>query len=118
LADSTNSLRLSADEFDAFVHETCDALQAYADTLKGETERRLRVLSVEVDALAIGSMLDDLDALMRDKNMRAVNIFEDLKTSFGLALGDKLIDLEDAMNDLDFPLSLQRTRTLRESLRS
>jgi CheY-like chemotaxis protein len=118
LADSTNSLRLSADEFDAFVHETCDALQAYADTLKGETEARLRVLSVAADATAIGVMLDDLDALMRDKNMRAVNIFEDLKTTFGLALGDKLMDLEHAMNDLDFPLSLQRTRTLRESLRS
>jgi len=118
LADSTRSLTLSADEFDAFLHESCDALQAYADTLKGETESRLRALSAASDAPAIRAMLDKLDALMRYSNMRALNIFDDLKTTFGLALGDKLMDLEHAMNELDFPLSLQRTRTLRESLRS
>ena len=78
----------------------------------------MRALAVEADEPAIGALLDELDALMRAKNMRAVNIFEDLKTTFGLALGDKLLDLEHAMNDLDFPLSLERTRTLRESLRS
>jgi HPt (histidine-containing phosphotransfer) domain-containing protein len=117
LADGTRSLTLSASEFDSILQESCDALQAYADTLKGETETRLRALSAAADATAIGGILDELDALMRDKNMRAVNLFENLKTTFGLALGDKLIDLEHAMNDLDFPLSLQRTRTLRESLR-
>jgi signal transduction histidine kinase/DNA-binding response OmpR family regulator/CHASE3 domain sensor protein/HPt (histidine-containing phosphotransfer) domain-containing protein len=116
--DSTRLLTLSVSEFDAFLHESCDALQAYADTLKGETERKLRALSAAPDTPAIRAMLDELDALMRYKNMRALNIFEDLKTTFGLALGDKLMDLEHAMNDLDFPLSLERTRTLRESLRS
>jgi CheY-like chemotaxis protein len=118
LADSTGSLTLSVEEFDAFLHESCNALQAYADTLKGETEAKVRALSAAADAPAIGAMLDELDALMRDKDMQAVNIFEDLKTTFGLALGDKLMDLDHAMNDLDFPLSLQRTQTLRESLRA
>jgi signal transduction histidine kinase/DNA-binding response OmpR family regulator/CHASE3 domain sensor protein/HPt (histidine-containing phosphotransfer) domain-containing protein len=118
LADGSGSVMLSAHEFDAFLHETCDALRAYADSLKGDTEARVRALSAAADAPAIVAMLDELDTLMRDKNMRAVNIFEELKSTFGLALGDKLLDLEHAMNDLDFVLSLQRTRTLRESLRS
>jgi CheY-like chemotaxis protein len=118
LSDSTSSLALSVDEFDAFLRDSCNALGAYAETLKGETEARLRALAEEPDEPVIAAMLDELDALMRAKNMRAVNIFEDLKSTFGLALGDKLLDLEHAMNDLDFPLSLERTRSLRESLKS
>jgi two-component system sensor histidine kinase/response regulator len=118
LAGSSGSLALSVDEFDAFLRESCNALRAYADTLKGETEARMSALAAEPDEPVIAAMLDELDALMRDKNMRAVNIFEDLKSTFGLALGDKLLDLEHAMNDLDFPLSLERTRSLRESLKS
>jgi CheY-like chemotaxis protein len=115
-SDSIASLALSAEEFAAFLRESCDALQKYADSLKGETQRRLQALSLVADAQAISGMLDELDELMRAKNMRAVNIFEDLRSTFGLALGAKLLDLEQAMNDLDFPLSLQRTQTLRESL--
>ena len=30
--------------------------------------------------------------------------------------GKRLLPLEQAMNDLDFPLSLERSRSLRESL--
>jgi len=117
LSDSIKSLTFSVSEFDAFLRESCDALQAYADTVKAETSTHLRMSALEPDKPVIAAMLDQLDALMRDKNMRAVNIFEELKTTYGLALGDKLLGLEHAMNDLDFPLSLARTVTLRESLK-
>jgi two-component system sensor histidine kinase/response regulator len=118
LADGTRLPALSMQEFDAFLRASCDALRAYADSIRGETQARLRALAAEPDEPVIAAMLDELDALMRDKNMRAVSIFEELKTTYGLALGGKLIDLEHAMNDLDFPLSLQRTRVLREALKS
>jgi two-component system, sensor histidine kinase and response regulator len=117
-AESTGALSLSVDEFALFLQESCSTLRSYADTLKRETEAKLRVLAADTDEPVIIAMLDQLDALMRDKNMQAVNMFEDLKATFGPALGDRLLDLEHAMNDLDFPLSLQRTRTLRESLKS
>jgi hypothetical protein len=61
--------------------------------------------------------LDELDELMRVKNMRATNVFDELRFTCGIALGDKLTGLEQAMNDLDFPLSLEKTRSLRESLK-
>jgi len=48
--------------------------------------------------------------------MRATNVFDQLRFTYGVALGDKLADLEQAINDLDFPLSLAKTRSLRESL--
>jgi two-component system sensor histidine kinase/response regulator len=117
LSDSIQSLAFSVDEFDTFVQESCRALQAYADTVKAETSTHIRLSALEPDKPVIAAMLDELDALMRDKNMRAVNIFDELKTAYGLALGDKLLDLEHAMNDLDFPLSLERTVTLRDSLK-
>jgi hypothetical protein len=61
-------------------------------------------------------VLDELELLMRDRNMRALNIFEDLRVTLGPSFDKKLMPLEQAMNDLDFPLSLERSRTLRESL--
>jgi hypothetical protein len=61
-------------------------------------------------------VLDELELLMRDRNMRALNIFEDLRVTLGPSFDKKLMPLEQAMNDLDFPLSLERSRKLRESL--
>ena len=70
-----------------------------------------------LDKPRLARLLDELDDLMRDKNMRATGIFDELRFTCGIALGDKLAGLEQAMNDLDFPLSLEKTQSLRESLK-
>jgi hypothetical protein len=75
--------------------------------------RRLTVL----DKPRLAGLLDELDELMRERNMRATNVFDQVRFSCGMALGDKLADLEQAMNDLDFTSSLEKTRALRESLK-
>jgi hypothetical protein len=69
-----------------------------------------------LDKPLLATLLDRLDGLMRDKNMQATQVFDELRSRCGMALGDRLTDLEEAMDDLNFPLSLERTRVLRESL--
>jgi HPt (histidine-containing phosphotransfer) domain-containing protein len=113
--DAANSSQFSVDEFDAFIRQSCNALLAYAETLKTSSsttvERRARL-----DKPAVGKVLDELESLMRGKNMRAVDIFEQLRLTLGPAFGQRLMPLEQAMSNLDFPLSLQHARTLRELL--
>ncbi len=105
----------SVDEFDAFIRQSCNALLAYAETLKSGSSTTME-LRAKLDKPGIGKVLDELELLMRDKNMRAVNTFEQLRLTLGPAFGQKLMPLEQAMNNLDFPLSLQHARTLRALL--
>jgi hypothetical protein len=65
---------------------------------------------------AIAAILDELDVLMRARNMRALATFDELRVAYGPALADRLLALEQTMSDLDFPASLECTRTLREAL--
>jgi signal transduction histidine kinase/DNA-binding response OmpR family regulator/CHASE3 domain sensor protein len=113
--DGADSPPYSVDEFDAFIRQSCNALLAYAETLKTGSYPRLEQRA-SLDKPAIEKVLDELELLMRDRNMRALNIFEDLRVTLGPSFDKKLMPLEQAMNDLDFPLSLERSRTLRESL--
>ena len=53
---------------------------------------------------------------MRDRNMRALAMCEELKCAYGQSQAEELRGLEQSMNDLDFPASLARTRKLREAL--
>jgi CheY-like chemotaxis protein len=115
-AENARSLAFSVNEFDAFVRQSCNALRAYADVLGANTQTRMAALAATPDNSAITRLLDELDVLMRGKNMRAVNIFEDLRAKFGSILGERLVTLEQAMNGLNFPLSLERSKILRESL--
>jgi HPt (histidine-containing phosphotransfer) domain-containing protein len=105
----------SVNEFDAFMRQSCNALLAYSNTLKPRATRPVNT-SAEIDRPTIARLLDELDALMREKNMRATTLFEEIRTAFGAALGEKLMALERAIGDLDFPLSLERTRSLREAM--
>jgi signal transduction histidine kinase/CheY-like chemotaxis protein len=110
-----DSLPFPADEFDAFIRQNCNALLAYAETLKTGSYPILEQ-GTRLDRPAIEKVLDELELLMRDRNMRALNIFEELRITLGPSFGKRLLPLEQAMNDLDFPLSLERSRSLRESL--
>jgi signal transduction histidine kinase/DNA-binding response OmpR family regulator len=116
LAGDTASVVFSADEFDSVIRHNCNELRIFSETLNSNSTTAIRRLTV-LDKPRLARLLDELDELMRDKNMRATNVFDQLKLSCGLALGDKLADLEQAMDDLDFPLSLEKTRSLRESIK-
>jgi PAS domain S-box-containing protein len=113
---SVVALALAAEEFDALLQQSCDALTAYAQPLKPDAVA-VTEGGPELDGLAVERLLDTLDSLMRDKNMRATHVFEELRAALGPALGDRLLDLERSMNELDFPMSLRQTQSLREALR-
>jgi HPt (histidine-containing phosphotransfer) domain-containing protein len=116
LADNTASVAFSADQFDAIIRNTCNELRIYCEKLNSDSTTAIMRLTV-LDKPRLAHLLDELDQLMREKNMRATNVFDELRFACGIALGDKLADLEQAMNDLNFPLSLEKTQTLRESLK-
>ncbi len=116
LADNPTSVVFSADEFDAVIRHSCNDLRIFADTLNSNSASAIRRMTV-LDKPRLARLLDELDQLMREKNMRATNVFDQLRFTCGIALGDRLADLEQAMNDLDFPLSLEKTRSLRESIK-
>jgi CheY-like chemotaxis protein len=116
LAGSTASVMFSPDEFDAVIRHSCNELRVFSEKLDSESTTSIMRLTV-LDKPRLARLLDELDELMRDKNMRATNVFDELRFTCGIALGDKLADLEQAMNDLDFPSSLEKTRSLRESLK-
>ena len=116
LAGKTVSVVFSADEFDAVIRHSCNDLRIFSETLNSSSMSAIRRLTV-LDKPRLAGLLDELDELMRNKNMRATKVFDQLRFTCGIALGDRLAELEQAMNDLDFPLSLEKTRCLRESLK-
>jgi CheY-like chemotaxis protein len=116
VAGNTVSIEFSVDEFDALIRHSCNELRVFSDKLDSESTTSIMRLTV-LDKPRLARLLEELDRLMRDKNMRATNVFDELRFTCGIALGDKLADLEQAMNDLNFPLSLEKTQSLRESLK-
>ena len=116
LAGDTAAVVFSADDFDAAIRQSCNELRIFSEKLSSESTTSIMRMTV-LDKPRLARLLDELDDLMRDKNMRATGIFDELRFTCGIALGDKLAGLEQAMNDLDFPLSLEKTQSLRESLK-
>ena len=92
------------------------AAHFFSEQLDSESRTSIMRLTV-LDKPRLARLLDELDELMRANNMRATNVFDELRFTCGMALGDRLADLERAINDLDFPLSLEKTRSLRESVK-
>jgi signal transduction histidine kinase/DNA-binding response OmpR family regulator/CHASE3 domain sensor protein len=118
---STISLPFSAQEFETCIRQSCQALQAYADGLTATATATATAPvagnpGAALDKTAIARLLDQLDTLMRNRNMRALAMFDELRLAYGPASADRLVALERSMNDLDFPSSLECTRTLREAL--
>jgi signal transduction histidine kinase/DNA-binding response OmpR family regulator/CHASE3 domain sensor protein len=116
LADSTASVVFSVEEFDAVVRHSCNELRAFTETLTSDSTTAIRRLTV-LDKPQLAKLLDELDEFMHGKNMRATHVFDQLRLGCGVALGDKLAALEQAMDDLDFPLALEKTQSLRESIK-
>jgi CheY-like chemotaxis protein/HPt (histidine-containing phosphotransfer) domain-containing protein len=116
MSGNTASVEFSADEFDAVIRHSCNELRIYSEKLDSDSTTNIRRLTV-LDKPRLTGLLDELDELMRGRNMRATHVFDQLRFACGVALGDKLADLEQAMNDLDFTSSLEKTRSLRESLK-
>jgi HPt (histidine-containing phosphotransfer) domain-containing protein len=114
LAGDAASAAFSVDEFDALIRRNCNALRIFADTLTWATESGIISRNV-LDKPQLTALLDKLDQSLRDKNMQATQVFDELRSACGAALGDRLTALEEAMNDLNFPLSLELTRILRHS---
>jgi CheY-like chemotaxis protein len=112
---STRSLPFSAEEFETCIRQSCQALQAYADALAAQAPAAGNADAV-LDKPAITRLLDQLDTLMRNRNMRALAMFDELRVAYGPGSAERLGALERSMNDLDFPSSLECTRTLREAL--
>ena len=115
MAGSTRSLAFSADEFEALIRQSSTALRTYADGLPAQTTAPGKAPAA-LNKPGIAKLLDELDALMRDRNMRAFSTFDALRAAYGSALAEQLAALEHTMNELDFPSSLECTRTLREAL--
>jgi HPt (histidine-containing phosphotransfer) domain-containing protein len=112
---SARAMPFSADEFEALIRHSCSALQAYADALMVQPPSPMKPHTV-LNKSAITAILDDLDVLMRARNMRALSAFDELRVAYGPALADRLLALEQTISDLNFPASLECTRTLREAL--
>jgi len=115
LTASTRSMPFSAEEFATCIRQSCQALQAYADGLAAKATVAGDA-GAALDKPAIARLLDQLDALMRTRNMRALAMLDELRAAYGTASADRLDALERSMNDLDFPSSLECTRTLRAAL--
>jgi len=64
-------------------------------------------------SVAIDTILDQLEPLLGDANMRAMAAFAQLQRDFGTMLGDHLSPLATAINRLDFATALECCRALR-----
>ena len=57
-------------------------------------------------------MLNELSMLLQQKNMRALSVFEKIKSSANKLLTDRLAPLEIALNNLNFSLAYQEVQSL------
>ena len=93
----------------------CKALLAFAASL-APVESIKQTPPVRMDSVGINKVLDEMERLLNEKNMRAAIIFGELKASFGQLLGEDLIPLEQALDQLDFQLACEKVRTLRQEI--
>jgi hypothetical protein len=65
---------------------------------------------------ALGHSLDELTALLRAADMRALEVFERLQQTHSAHLCDVLQPLDEAMAALDFDLAVEHCRALKARL--
>jgi len=100
-------------QLDGLLKTSCESLLIFSSTLE--------TIAVMQTALPLTNddphkMLDELSGLLKDKNMRAVILFEDIKSSLSNIVGNRIAPLEEAMNNLDFLLAYKEARLLAEAL--
>ncbi len=54
------------------------------------------------DPTARNAALRELTTLLAERNMRSTTVFAQLKAEFGIPLGERLSETENAINQLDF----------------
>jgi signal transduction histidine kinase/CheY-like chemotaxis protein/CHASE3 domain sensor protein len=121
-ADHLAVLRPLTKQLSLLIQTSSQELRAFSDSLHLTTANmsmtETSVSTKSLDKQALQEQLHQLNALMTDKNMRAMSVFLQIKTTFGAELGDHLVSLENAINQLDFPLALEKTKSLQERLKS
>jgi hypothetical protein len=121
-ADHLAVLRPLTKQLSLLIQTSSQELRVFSDSLHLTTANMSKtetsVSTKSLDKQALQEQLHQLNALMTDKNMRAMSVFLQLKTTFGAELGDLLVPLENAINQLDFPLALEKTQSLQERLKS
>ena len=65
---------------------------------------------------SLKAMLNEIEILLAESDMRAVDVFDKIQQHFGDALGTRLAPLTIAINQLDFGSALADCRTLHEGL--
>jgi PAS domain S-box-containing protein len=68
------------------------------------------------DTTTLNALFDELDTLLRSANMEAVGVFLKLQGKLENQRAEQLLSLANAIHSLDFKLSLERSRHLRDSL--
>jgi two-component system sensor histidine kinase/response regulator len=103
------------------IQTSCQELMVFSDLLHRAAENTAKPVTStstqSLDKQALQEQLNHLNALMTDKNMRTMTVFSQLKMTFGVALGDYLIPLENAINQLDFPLALEKIQQLQAHIK-
>jgi PAS domain S-box-containing protein len=116
-----HALRRAPDELDCVA--ALDALAAAVDDIVQELqllEQANRPLPAPAPPAAplaeLPPMLDELETLLSQSNMRAGALFATLQANFGAQLGERLHPLADAMSRLDFKTAVTCGRALRKDL--
>lgn len=109
LADMTS-------EFSTLLQHSCHVLQDYIRQLQPEAADLVARELTTADCNDLIAALDTLLPLMQEHNMRAMSVFADLQGSYAAALGQQLVPLEQALNELDFGLAVERAEQLKVML--
>ena len=123
-ADHLDVLKPMTKKLKLLIQTSSQELRVFSDSLHlrtaniSKTETETSATTPSLDKQALLEQIHQLNALMTDKNMRAMSVFFQIKTTFGDELGDHLIPLENAINQLDFPLALEKTQILQERIKS
>jgi HPt (histidine-containing phosphotransfer) domain-containing protein len=72
--------------------------------------------SVPADTERMLEHLDELDALLAEQNMRALDVFATLKREAGNTLAESLAALDEALFKLDFAAAREKTANLKGML--
>lgn len=102
-------------EFDAVTKSSCESLLLFTSTLKEANSPKIES-SASSATLNSRAVLDEISLLLKEKNMRSVVLFEEMKSTFSEIFGDRINTLEEALNNLDFLVAYKEARVLVEAL--
>lgn len=102
-------------ELERLLIEVCRVLPEVAQELESMSQRNQGEGGSMVDHETFISRLLELEPLLADGNMRAMELYQDIRTESGSAFLEQLKFLDEAMQRLDFPAAVKLCRKLRET---